>query len=331
MFPLRWLPVLGGLLFCQGALGQTPSFTVANTIISDQKAVFATVEAAHVVPARARIGGTLIGFSVQDGDAVQAGEKIAMVADPAMAQQLKALDADISVAQAQLVQADIDFRRAQSLIRTGAIARSNYDQAQTAVTVAANTVKAKIAAHAALAQQIGEGAVLAPISGRVLTTPVTAGTVVLAGDTVASIAEQSYVLRLDIPERHAAYLHVGDQVRLDENGMPGFGRITLIYPLIANGRVEADAAAPNLGNYFVGGRVQVWVYAGSRTGIIIPQSFIDTRFGLDYADLRTPQGNAIAVPIQRGAPQPTPGLPNGVEILSGLQPGDVLLPPGSAP
>jgi RND family efflux transporter MFP subunit len=324
--------VLGLIIGATQAHAQTVSFTVAAQSIADQKAVFATVEAAHVVPARARIGGTLISFLVQDGDQMQAGQEIAMVADPAMAQQLAAADADTAAARAQLAQANIDFSRAQALVGEGAVSRSVFDVAQTGVNVAKATLNAKIAARATLAQQIGEGAVLAPIAGRVLTTTVTEGTVVLPGDAVATIAEQDYVLRLDIPERHAAYLHEGDPIRLDNGGTgTQFGKITLIYPQIANGRVEADAIAPAVGSFFVGQRVQVWVYAGSRPGIVIPESFIDTRFGLDYADLRGPDGRAVAVPVQRGAPAPTPALPDGIEILSGLQPGDVLLPPGSGP
>ncbi len=322
----------GSCLYGSMAAAQPASFTVTSASIADQKAVFATVEAAHVVPARARIGGTLITFLVQDGESVQAGQDIAMVADPAMASQLAAADADISVARAQAAQADIDFARAQRLVQTGAVSRSVYDVAQTGVNVARATLRAKIAARAALAQQIGEGAVLAPIAGRVLTTPVTEGSVVLPGDAVATIAEQDYVLRLDIPERHAAYLHAGDPIRLDNGGLaPQFGTLTLIYPQINNGRVEADATAPAIGSYFVGERVQVWVYAGARPGIVIPQSFIDTRFGLDYADIKVPGGSAIAVPVQTGMPAPTPALPDGIEILSGLMPGDVLLPPGDAP
>ncbi len=326
---------LGLCLGAVAAQAAPASFTVSASRIAEQKAVFATVESAHVVPARARIGGTITSYEVRDGDMVKAGQEIAMVADPAMVQQLNALEAGIAAAKAQLAQANIDFTRAKSLIRSGAVSRSVYDQAKTGVEVATNTLKAKVAAHAALAQQIAEGAVLAPVSGRVLQTPVTQGTVVMNGDTVARIAEQDYVLRLDIPEFHAAYLHVGDPVRFDPldptTGKPLFGKITLIYPQIINGRVEADATAPDVGTYFVGERVRVWVYAGSRPGIVIPKSFIDTRFGLDYADLRTKDGQAVAVPIQRGEPHPTPAMPDGIEILSGLKPGDVLLPPGSAP
>ncbi|MBB5373403.1 efflux RND transporter periplasmic adaptor subunit [Acidocella aromatica] len=326
---LRWAFALG-VCAAASAQAQPASFTVATASIADQKAVFATVEAAHVVPARARIGGTLTSYEVKYGDSVQAGQRIAMIADPAMIQQLQTLDAGIAAARAQLAQANIDFARAQKLILTGAVSRAVYDQAQTGVSVATSTLKAKRAERDTLAQQINEGAVYAPVAGRVLLTPLTQGTVVQAGDSVASIAEQDYVLRLDVPEHHIDYLHVGDMVRV-AGDKPLFAKIVLVYPQVANGRVEADAIAPDVGDYFVGQRIEVWVYVGSRPGVVVPASFIDTRFGLDYADLRAPDGHAIAVPVQRGMPQPTPELPDGVEILSGLKTGDVLLPPGSAP
>ena len=43
---------------CTAAFAQE-TFTVAPKAVADEKAVFATVESANVVPARARIGGTV--------------------------------------------------------------------------------------------------------------------------------------------------------------------------------------------------------------------------------------------------------------------------------
>jgi RND family efflux transporter MFP subunit len=333
---MRILKMAMGLSFCVWALGAQAepapgSFSVKSVEIADQKAVFATVESAHVVAARSRIGGTVTSLTVQDGDSVVAGQTIAIVADPTLVQQLRALEADIAGQRAQLAQAKIDFARAQGLIHSGAISRSTFDQAQTGVSVALSSLASKIAARDALNQQITEGAVLAPVSGRVLLTPVTQGSVVLNGDTVASIAEQNYVLRLDIPEYHTAFLNLGDPVRVDvrdaKTASSEFGKIILIYPQVQNGRVEADATAPDLGSYFVGQRVEVWVYAGARPGIVIPARYIETRFGLDYVNLRTADGSSIAVPVQQGESQPTPVMPDGVEILSGLHAGDELLLP----
>lgn len=333
---MRMFQIAMGLSFYVWALSARAepaagSITVNTVEIADQKAVFATVESAHLVAARSRIGGTVMTLTVQDGDTVTAGQTIAVVADPTLVQQVRAFDAEITGLKAQLAQTKIDFARAQGLIHSGAISRSTLDQTQTVVSVASSSLMAKIAARDALNQQIGEGAVLAPVSGRVLLTPVTQGAVVLNGDTVATIAEQDYVLRLDVPEYHTGFLQLGDLVRIDardvKTASPEFGKITLIYPQIQNGRVEADATAPNLGSYFVGQRVEVWVYAGSRPGIVIPEKYIETRFGLDYVDMLTAHGSRIVVPVQRGESQPTPAMPDGIEILSGLRNGDKLLLP----
>lgn len=63
--------------------------------------------------------------------------------------------------------------------------------------------------------KVTEGAVRAPAAERVLQVPLTAGSVVLPGDTIAQVAEANFVLRLGVPERHARFLRAGDKVRLD--------------------------------------------------------------------------------------------------------------------
>jgi multidrug efflux pump subunit AcrA (membrane-fusion protein) len=57
-------------LLAQRALAQD-TFTVEPKTVADEKAVFATVESANVVPARARIGGTVAELSVKEGDEVR--------------------------------------------------------------------------------------------------------------------------------------------------------------------------------------------------------------------------------------------------------------------
>ena len=49
------------------------TFEVRETMIADEKAVFATVESINTVPARARIGGTIGELLVDEGDMVEAG------------------------------------------------------------------------------------------------------------------------------------------------------------------------------------------------------------------------------------------------------------------
>ena len=312
------------------AVAQT-TFTVHETEITDQKAVFATVESPNVVAARARIGGTIESLSVRQGDMVKAGQVIAVVADQKLLLQVRALDAQIAGLQSTLAQAKINLDRAQTLYRQGVGPRATADQAQTAVNVAEATLRAAIEQRASAQQNLNEGQVRAPVDGRVLTVPLTTGSVVLNGDTVATIGEEPFLLRLQIPEEHALFLHAGDTVRIAANqlGAPGgaMGTITLVYPQIQAGRVVADAKVTDLGNYFVGDRVLVWINAGTRPGFVIPAGFVETRFGLDYVRLREASGAVVTIPVQRGEPHPTAAMPDGLEILSGVQDGDVLVHP----
>jgi RND family efflux transporter MFP subunit len=318
----------------QHALAQEP-YAVKPTTVADEKAVFATVESTNVVPARARIPGTVVELAVREGDQVKSGQVVAHIGDEKIALQMKSLDAQIAGLEAQLAQAQTDLTRAEELFGRGTVPRTRLDEARTAVNVATNAHRARTAEKAVVAQQLAEGAVLAPTPGRVLKVPVTAGTVVMSGEPIAMVAEQNFVLRLRVPERHTRFLRAGNSVRVDREqlGEKGsrFGTIRLVYPQIEDGRVVADADVEGLGDYFVGERIRVWVSGGERTAFIVPSSLITTRFGVDYASVQAADGKVIDVPVQRGREFSRPEGKDNIEILSGLKAGDRLVRPGQAP
>ena len=170
-----------------------------------------------------------------------------------------------------------------------------------------------------------EGAVLAPGAGRVLNVPVSEGRVVMSGEVVATLAEDNYVLRLSLPERHAQTMKAGDIVLIGERGpetqsIDGGrkGRVRLVYPEIQGGRVIADVDVPNLGDYFVGERTRVYVATGKRTAIVVPARAVYRRAAANF--VRLADGSEIVV-------QPGEAGPNGTEILSGLEAGDVVSVP----
>jgi RND family efflux transporter MFP subunit len=309
---------------------QAGALTVAARPVADEKAVFATVESISVVPARVRIGGTVVQLQVREGDAVTRGQAIAAVADEKIVLQLKSLDAQIEALQAQADQAQIDFNRTEGLVGNGTLPRVKLDEARTALNVAQNGLRARTAERAVIQQQATEGQVLAPDDGRVLKRLVTVGSVVLPGDPIATIAQQHFKLRLRVPERHAQFLKAGDKVRVDgaefTEQSAKWGVIDLVYPQIEEGRVIADAMVEGLGEYFVGDRLRVWISGGTRMAVVIPASYVKTRFGIDYVLLRQGDGT-ISAPVQRGRELPTPELPDGLEILSGLRDGDQLVQP----
>jgi RND family efflux transporter MFP subunit len=312
------------------APARAETLTVAARTVADEKAVFATVESISVVPARGRIGGTVVQLNVREGDHVTRGQAIAAVGDEKLGLQLKSLDAQIEALQAQANQAQIDFTRTEGLVERGTLPRVKLDETRTALNVAENGLRAKTAERAVVNQQLTEGQVLAPDDGRVLKRLVTVGSVVLPGDGIATIAQQNFKLRLRVPERHAMFLKAGDKIRVDGAEFGGesskWGVIDLVYPQIEDGRVIADATVEGLGEYFIGDRLRVWISGGTRNAFVIPASYLKTRFGIDYVAIRRAD-RTIETPVQRGRELPTPQLPSGLEILSGLRAGDQLVRP----
>lgn len=331
----RSLPAIGVLVLVAFGVASAHAaeelFEVTSSAVPDEKAVFATVESRRVVPGRSRIGGTVAAIAVKEGDHVDLGQVIATVGDDKLALQMKSLDAQIAGLEAQLAQTQTDLARAEDLFQKGIAPKTRLDEARTASNVAGNALRARTAERSVIQQQLAEGNVLAPAAGRVLKVPLTAGTVVMPGDPVAMIAEQHFVMRLRVPERHARLMKAGDPVRIDGND-PGtsaqrYGKISLVYPQIEDGRVVADAAVEGLGDYFVNERIRVWIAAGQRTAFVIPARFITTRFGVDYVRIRSAANVETDVPVQRGRPAPSRDMPDGIEILSGLNASDRLVRP----
>jgi len=312
------------------ASAHAQTLAVATRPVADEKAVFATVESVSVVPARSRIGGTIVQLGVREGDRVMRGQAIAAVGDEKLVLQMKSLDAQIEALQAQANQAKIDFDRTEGLVERGTLPRVKLDEQRTALNVAENGLRAKTAERAVINEQLNQGQVLAPADGRVLKRLITVGSVVLAGDPIVTVAQQNFKLRLRVPERHARFLKAGDKVRIDGAELVGegskWGVVDLVYPQIEEGRVIADATVEGLGEYFVGDRLRVWIAGGVRSAFVVPASYLTTHFGIDYVRIRKGEGT-IDVPVQRGREMPTPALPDGLEVLSGIGDGDQLVRP----
>lgn len=329
------LGLAAGLFF--GGTGQAHAgeYAVEATPVTDLKAVFGRVESYEVTPARARIGGTVLSLSVAAGSAVKTGEVLAVVGDQKLALQMQAIDARLKGLEAQLENARAEYERGRSLLARGITPQARVDQLKTAVDVLVNQIEAAKAERAVVEQQTSEGQVLAPRDGRVLTVPVTRGSVIMPGEPVAQIATGGYFLRLALPERHAAEIKQGDPVEVGPRGMsPGAaatpvevrtGRIAKVYPELDKGRVIADVEVEGLGDFFVGERVLVWIPVGRRKAIVVPPEAVTTRAGVDYVRVATADGPAD-VPVIVGPPRDTAQGPR-VEILSGLNAGDrVILP-----
>jgi len=291
--------------------------------IPEMKAVYGQIQPRNTVLARARLGGTMVRLNVTEGDLVKAGDVIAEVKDQKIDFQIKAVDAQLQGLNASMNDARVELERAERLVRSGATSTQRLDQLSTQLDVITNQVRQAEAQRSLLVQQTSEGAVLAPSDGRIISVPVTRDAVIMAGETIATIAGGGFFLRLAIPERHAHELSQGAWIRIEAAGERLEGELVKIYPQIEGGRVTADVEVDDLDTDFVAARVLVELPIGNRDALVVPSSSLSSRAGIDFVTVREGDkvveravvaGNALEIDGQAK-----------IEILSGLVVGDVVV------
>ncbi len=298
--------------------------TLAPVTVTEWKAVYGTVEARDRIPARARIGGTLVALSAAEGDLVEAGQELARIVDDKLDFQLAALAAQKEALAAQLANAGADLQRGEDLLKNGVTTTQRVDALRTQVDVLTGQIASLDAQAEVVAQQAKEGVVLAPVAGRVLDVPQTKGAVVMPGEVVAVVGGGGTFLRIAVPERHASALKAGDAIRVSEGGEDREGRLARVYPLIEGGRVVADVEIEGLPDSFVGARMLVRLPVGEREALLVPKADVVTRAGLDFVGVQRADGAALRT-IVPGEAQVVDGV-EMVEVISGLSAGDVVVP-----
>ncbi|GGW26662.1 membrane protein [Gemmobacter lanyuensis] len=308
-------------LLATAAVAET--LTLAPVPMTDWKAVYGRIEARDRIPARARLGGTLVELAVSEGDVVAAGRPLARIVDEKLTFQLVALESQKAATQAQLANAEADLKRGEELKKQGVTTEQRLDALRTQVDVLRGQLSALSAQADVIGQQQTEGAVLAPVGGRVLDVPVAKGAVVMPGETVATLGGGGTFLRLAVPERHATALDEGATIRIEGAEGAAEGRLVKVYPLIEAGRVIADVEVADLSDRFVDARVLVRLPTGSHPALMVPQTAILTRNGLDFVAIEGADGPSLQLVVP-GQTVEQEGKPM-VEILTGLAAGDRIL------
>lgn len=333
----NWGWLAGALLLagCGGSEQQPPApraaqgerLTISQGQMPQLKPLAAEIATRDQAEALARIPGTLAQLGVREGDQVTKGQVIGRVVDSRLGYETSAYDAQAAAAAAQAESARAELSRIQYLYKQGVYAKARLDEVQAAARSADAQLRAAREQRSASAAVAGQGAILAPATGRVLRADIPQGSVVAPGMSVATVTAGPPLLRLDVPESLAPQLHKGASVTIqDDSALKGRrGTIVQVYPAVTGGRVRADVDVPGLTTDLVGRRVSVLLDIGSRPGITVPRRFITTRFGVDYVDLVARDGSAASVPVQTA---PTSD-PDRVEILSGVAAGDVLVAGGA--
>lgn len=297
--------------------------TATSTFIDAVKPASAVVASRDLGEARARIPGTLTQLNVREGDIVRQGQVIGMVTDNRVGLETAAFGAQVAAAEAEAARAQADLSRIQTLFDRGIYAQARLDQARAAFEAARAQVRAARAVRSASAETGAQGRILAPTSGRVLVADVPAGSVVSAGQSIATVTAGPLVLRMELPEAQGRSLRVGQTVTVSSEDLPGVsdGTIAQVYPASTAGQITVDIAVSGLVSDRVGQRVAVQIPVGQRRALVIPRRAVSTRYGIDFVRTVDPAGRVSEAPVQLGGPAGE----DRVEVLSGLTAGDVVL------
>jgi multidrug efflux system membrane fusion protein len=302
---------------------------VTSRAIADMKPVAGEVTTRDMGMATARIGGTLVRLTVREGATVRAGQVIGVVRDDRINLQTAGYDAMVRAAEAEAERARADLTRTRTLFDRGIYAQARLDQVAAAAHAAEGNLEAARAQRAASAESGAQGAILAPTAGRVLKADVPLGSVVMPGQSIATVTSGPLVVRVQLPEGQARALQVGTRVEMTPDGPGGdvmMAAVSQVYPAVDAGQVVADIDASGLDASLIGRRIGVRLPVGERQAIVIPATYVVTRFGVDYVRL-VRDGTVADTPVQL-APGP---LLHEVEVLSGLVAGDrIVAPAGTA-
>ena len=135
-----------------------------------------------------RTGGRIVTRSVDIGDRVNAGQRLATLENTTSQNQLDGAQADYEGAKASAQVAALNVNRMQKLMPTGAIARTQLDTARADWLVARARLKNSESALRNARESLGWTRLIAPRSGVITEVSASAGQVVNGGQSVLTLA-----------------------------------------------------------------------------------------------------------------------------------------------
>lgn len=320
-----FVPVSAAQLAAAGiVVEQVEPGSIAMEVIG-QATVTAPPEGQALVTARA--DGAIVRMNKRLGDPARAGETIALLES----REAAALVAAQNAAAAQAQAARAAAAREQRLFNAKVTARQDLEASIAARQIAeAEQRRAQAAVRTAGVVNGQYLAVRSPISGRITEVDTQLGAYVSAGAELFNVSDPSRIqIEAAIPAPEAQRVQAGDRafVELPQGGIVD-AAVRSITPSVdpqsrAATVVLQVTGAPGGLRQGQAVRVRIMPRMGEARGIILPEEAVQQVEGRDVVFVQV-KGGFQAVPIQLG--QRSGGR---VEILEGLQPGQVVVTRGA--
>lgn len=288
-----------------------------------QQAAAPVIEAAGTAALRKEIplgftsSGRLARIMVQEGDRVRRGQVLALLDTTSVGAQLEAADAERDRARA-------DVARLRKLYEQGWITKARLEGAE----ANARSAEANLSARRF---SLDTARIVAPADGVILTRGAEPGQIVDAGSPMVTLGDvaSGFVLRVLLADRDAVRVRAGIRAEVQFEALPG--TVLTGQVIEVGGRSDRGTGAftaeialpadPRLRSGLVGrARIDAPALAGS-TRLLVPPTAIFAA--------RADEGFVYVVDAKRRVKprQVTLGplSPAGAEVLTGLNPGDVVV------
>jgi RND family efflux transporter MFP subunit len=307
------------------------TITVEERLVGETVAIAGTVESQVQADLGFRIGGRVLERLVNVGDVVTAGQPLAKL-DPADEENgLRAAEASLAAAEAQLTEASENFNRQRQLYDRGFLARAGLDRAEATLTSATSAADAARAQLGIAKRRLNDTLLLADAPGTVTVIGAEPGEVVTPGRMIVQIARDNGLdAVLDVP---AALLEQGNvdmaiTVALSTNpAVSAKGRIREVAPradaVTGTFRVRVGLIDPPA-ELRLGSTVTASTTFDPVGSIEVPASALTSADGNPAVWVVDPATMAVAlrpVTVDRFTPA-------AVVVLEGLAPGDIVVTAG---
>jgi RND family efflux transporter MFP subunit len=276
---------------------------------------------------RAELSGSVIQIAADEGQAVKRGQLLGRIEAQALDDARQSAQSAVRSAENQLEVARREADRTETLVKAGALATRDLDQARQSVT-ADEAALADARARLVNAQkQLSDAVIRSPLAGIVSKRPVNEGDVVSVGAELFTVIDPSSMrLEASVPSDNLSELRVGAPVTFDVRGYDQrfVGRIQRIAPEAdpTTRQVPIYVSIPNEGGRLVAGLfAQGRVVSATATGVVVPANAVNTTGPSPWV-LRVTNGKTEHVDVTLGLRD---DRTEQVQVTSGLREGDVLL------
>jgi RND family efflux transporter MFP subunit len=288
--------------------------TVESVAETASEEVMGTIRARLSATLEAKLNGRIEELPVTLGQRVKAGDLLIRLDAPEITARLEQ-------ANAAFEQTERDWRRVSGLYEQQAATRAEYDAADVRRRVA------KAAVEEAKAM-MGYAKILAPFDGVVTRKYADQGDQAIPGKPLVAMEIPSALeLEADVPEGIAANLRLDAQLACKVNGPNGevMGRVSEIAPAAdpASRTLKVKLQLPELAGLRAGQFARLAVPLGESRSLRAPAQAIVQRGELDLV-FKVVNQHAQMQLVKTGRQ-----FGNEMEILAGLEPGDVVVVDGA--